>query len=201
MTGAARLRLGRGVTEAFVGLAVLASAACGSAQPSTSPISSASPGEACALTTEPGPADEPDRDGGDLIDMTDYGGGRWRLCLTEPAAVSAEATAWCIWTPDRTAVSEIDGLRARIGALAFDTYLSIDRYQFELHTTDQGTTAGNYAPGPVVPIGDAAEDGRSGNLAFHVELVVDPENGAPPGAQPRYAGIMTWKCGDPPPPR
>lgn len=184
-------------------LACLVIGACGSAQQSPPPAGSPTPGqEACALTTRPGPEDEPDRDGSDLLDLTDYGGGRWRLCLTEPTAGTIEGTAWCIWTRDRTAVSEIDGLLASIGPLDYDAYLSIDRNEFQLHTTARvGGLAGNYEPGPVVPVGAARDDGRSGNLAFEVVLTVDPESGPPPGAEPRYAGSMTWQRGDPPPPR
>jgi len=189
------------VTRLLLVLVALGLAACGSAQPSTPPTASATPGEACALTTQPDAADEPNRDGGDLIDMSDFGGGRWRLCLTEPIWGTAEDTAWCIWTRDRTSVSRIEGLRARIGALDYGTYLSIDRNEFQLHATEQGTTAGSYAPGQVIPVGAAAEDGGSGYLVFDVDLVVDPETGALPGAEPRYTGSMSWTCGDPPPAR
>ena len=176
---------------------VLATAACGSAQPSPTMTSSPTLGEACALTTEPGPADEPNRDGGEL-DMTDYGGGRWRMCLTEPINASVEHTAWCIWTQDRTAVSEINGLRVGINALEYDTYLSIARNEFQLQAT--GSTGGVYEPAHVVPVGEASEDGRSGDLTFDVALKVDPGAGAPPGAESRYAGSMSWQCADPPPP-
>jgi hypothetical protein len=193
MTGAARLRLGLAVT--------LAIAACGSSQ--ASPLTSVgpSPVEDCALVTQPGAADEPDRSGGDLIDMSDFGGGRWRLCLNEPLTATGESSAWCLWTQDRTAVSEINGLRTRIGALDYDASLSIARNAFELHTFDQGTTVGNYEPGPEVPVGEASEGTRSGNLTFDVTVIVDPEAGAPAGAEPRYARSMRWQCGDAPPPR
>jgi hypothetical protein len=187
---------------ALLAVAVLAIAACGSAQPTVSTTPSPTPRDDCALTTEPGPADEPDRGFGEL-DLTDYGGGRWRLCLTEPTAATVEHSAWCIWTADRTAVSEVNGLPARIGAVDYDAYLSINSNQFELNTTDQtsGGLAATYKPGPVIPRGNAADDGRAGYLDFEVVLTVDPEVGAPAGALPGYAGSMRWQCGDPPPPR
>lgn len=187
---------------ALLAVTALAIAACGSAQPTVSTTPSPAPRDDCALTTEPGPADEPNRGGGEL-DLTDYGGGRWRLCLYEPTVATVEHSAWCIWTRDRTSVSEIDGLPAKIETLHYDTYLSIDRNEFQLHTTDRetGGLGGNYEPGPVVPAGDATDDGRAGHLEFDVNLNVDPEAGAAPGAEPRYAGVMRWQCGDPPPAR
>jgi hypothetical protein len=181
-------------------VAVLAIVACGSAQTSPSSTVVPSPVESCALTTEPGPADEPDRSGGDLIDMTDFGGGRWRLCLTEPTAATVEHTAWCIWTADRTAVSEVNGLSAKIGAVDYDAGVSLPRNEFFFGTTDQDGLVATYEPG-AVPAGDGSEDGRAGYLAFDVRLKIDPEAGAPPGAQPRFVGSMRWLCGDPPPAR
>lgn len=177
---------------------MLAIAACGSAQTSSPTAVSPTPRDGCAITSQPGSADEPNRDGGEL-DMTDYAGGRWRMCLTEPINASVEHTAWCIWTQDRTAVSEINGLRVGIGGLEYDTYLSIARNEFQLQAT--GSTGGVYEPAHVVPVGEASEDGSSGDLTFDVALKVDPGAGAPPGAEPRYAGSMRWQCGDPPPRR
>jgi hypothetical protein len=186
-------------------VALLAFAACGSAQPN-SPTTPATPppaaGGDCALTTEPGPADEPDRGGGDAIDMSDFGGGRWRLCLTEPTVATAERTAWCIWQQDRTAVSEIDGLQVSIGVRDYDASISIGRNAFDFGTIDRASgQVASYQPSEV-PLGDATDDGRAGYLEFDVVLMVDPEGGGPPpGAEPRYAGLMRWQCGDPPPPR
>jgi hypothetical protein len=153
------------------------------------------------MTTQPGPADEPDRGGGDAIDMSDYGGGRWRLCLSEPMLATAERTAWCTWTQDRTEVSAISGLQVSIGALDYDASVSIGRNEFDFGTVDRATNlVASYLPSEV-PLGDATADGRAGYLAFDVVLMADPEGGAPSGAVPRYAGVMSWQCGDPPPPR
>jgi hypothetical protein len=176
------------VTRRILLVAVmLAIAACGSSQ---SP--SISPRDDCALIAEPGPADELDRDGGDLIDDTDYGGGRWRLCLAEPVVGAAENTAWCQWTPDRTAVVGISGQFVTIGSVPYDSGLVIASKEFFLT---------GYEPGPVSPSLEAADGGRSGRLGFGMLVTVDPEHGAAPGVAPRVIGVMRWQCGDPPPPR
>ena len=172
---------------AVVVVTMLAIAACGSAQPSLS-----TPAETCPLVTAPGPADEPNRNGLEPIDDTDIGGGRWRLCLTVPIVGAAETTAWCQWAPDRTAVLGFSGQSVTIGSVAYDSGLSIPTNEFVL---------AGYVPGPVVPSGEATEDGRSGYLAFHVVPVIDPEHGPPAGAEPRLVGVLSWQCGKPPPPR
>lgn len=175
-------------------------AACGSAQPSTSPTSSASPGEACALTTEPGPADEPPRGGEELIDTADWSGGRWRLCLAGPLAGTAEDTMWCTWTRDRSAVLELNPRPLRIGSLDYETYVSIQRNQFEFHAMDLSGSIANYEPAGAMPAGESPDQGRSGTLNFEVSLL-DPEHGAGLALAPRMVGVMRWRCGDPPPPR
>lgn len=182
-------------------LLALAIGACGSSQTSPPTSAALSPGGDCALVTQPGAADEPDRGGGEL-DMTDFGGGRWRLCLTEPTAATAERTAWCIWNEDRTAVSEIDGLQVSIGPREYDASISIGRNAFDFGTIDHGTgQVASYQP-TGVPRGESTDDGRAGYLAFDVVLMVDAEGGPPPpGAEPGYAGLMRWQCADPPSPR
>lgn len=170
----------------LLAVAVLAIAACGATQPS------ASPGDDCALTTEPAPADEFDRGGGDLIDGKDFGAGVWRLCLAVPVVASAENAAWCEWKPDRTAVIGFSGLSVTIGAMTYDSGLLIGTNEFFLS---------GYQQGPVPPSGDATEDGRSGHLAFDAVPRVDPEHGAEPGLALRVVGVMRWQCGDPPPRR
>jgi hypothetical protein len=181
-------------------LLALAIGACGSSQTSPPTSAALSPGGDCALVTQPGAADEPDRGGGEL-DMTDFGGGRWRLCLTDPITASVEHSAWCLWTADRTAVSEINGLPAKMDAFYYDAGVSLPRNEFTFGTTAQDGLVATYEPA-VVPAGNGSEDGRAGFLAFEVALAVDPEGGAPPpGASPRYAGLMRWQCADPPPRR
>src|SRR3954470_11035174 len=69
----------------------------------------------CALKQQPGPEDAPPKAGGDLMDTADDGGGRWRICLTDPATVIAEGTAWCVWNDGRTAVVEINGVPVAAG--------------------------------------------------------------------------------------
>ncbi len=181
-------------------VAALAIAACGSAQPSSPSAVSPNPGQACALTTEPGPADEPDRDGRDLLDMTDQAGGRWRLCLEDPLVASAEGTLWCVWAPDRSTLLELSPPPLRIGAMDYETAVSLRGNQFEFHAMDLSGTIANYEPAAGVPTGESPDEGRSGTLMFEVRLVVDPESGPPPDVSPGYAGTMTWKCADPPAP-
>lgn len=177
-------------------VAMLVIAACGSAQPS-----SAKPAEVCAPPAEPGPADEPNRDGEEDIHLSDFGAGRWRLCLTEPGVAAAEGTVWCVWTEDRSTVLELNGHRIKVDALNFETYLSFTFNRFELRAIDLGgTPVANYQPGSTLPSGTTPDAGRSGTLAFQVVLRIDPETGAPVGVAPGYSGAMTWKCGDPPPP-
>jgi len=157
------------------------------------------PTAACPAPSAPGPADEPPRAGGDLIDVSDWGGGRWRLCLTEPGPATAEGTVWCVWTPDRSTVIELNARPIKMGALDFETYVSFNGSRFELHALDLGGTVANYEPGPVLPTGTSSDRGRSGSLAFEVVLRVDPETGAAAGVAPEYSGVMTWQCGDSPP--
>lgn len=170
----------------IVVLAVLAIAACGSAQPS-----SAIPVDDCALVAQPGP-NPPRQEGGDAIDGADHGVGRWRLCLAVPIAGAAEASAWCEWTPDRTSVVGFSGLSVTVGGVSIDSGLSI--------ATNEVFLAG-YAHGPVAPSIQATEDGRSGRVGFDMVPRIDPEHGAEPGLAPRLVGVMRWQCGDPPPPR
>ena len=188
---------------AVLAAAALAMAACGSAQPSPSPSATglATEGEDCALTTEPGPADEPPRGGQELIDTADWSGGRWRLCLADPVVGTAEGTLWCVWTRDRSALLELNPRPLRIGAIDYEAYVSIQGNRFEFHAMDLSGTIANYEPAVAIPTGESPNDGRSGTLRFEAELVVDPESGAPPGAEPRYGGTMRWACADPPPPR
>lgn len=187
--------------RALLVVAVLAIGACGSAQTSSSSPVSPSPGQACALTTEPGPADEPPRGGEELIDTADWSGGRWRLCLTDPLVASAEGTLWCTWTRDRSAVLQLNTRPLRIGSIDYETWVSFQGNRFEFHAMDLSGTVANYEPRRGIPSGESGDGGRSGNLMFEAELVVDPESGAPPGAAPRHSGAMRWKCADPPPPR
>jgi hypothetical protein len=161
-------------------------AACGTAEPP-----SVEPHNDCALVVQPGP-NPPARQDGDAIDGADFGVGRWRLCLAEPIAGAAEASAWCEWTPDRTAVVGFSGLSVTIDGISLDSGLSI--------ATNEVFLAG-YAPGPVAPSVEATDDGRSGRVGFGMVPRIDPEHGAEPGLAPRVIGVMTWQCGDPPPPR
>lgn len=187
------------MTRRLLLIAVLAITACGTPQPSSPLATSAGSGEGCVVTTNPGPADEPQR--GPEFELADYGGGRWRLCLLEPMVSTAEYTAWCKWTPDRSAVIDVGGHLMKLGALDFDVGLALDRNELRFRTEDQdvGALSRYYVPGPTAPVVDATDDGRSGNLAFDVVLRVEPDGPPPFPSEPRYAGFFSWRCGDPPP--
>ena len=164
--------------------------------------SDASAAADCAPPAAPGPGDVPPDGGGDLMDFSDYGAARWRLCLTAPLPASVEDRAMCLWSPDRESIVEISGVPTRTGAIAYDAWVSLKRGEFQLSTTDptRGGQIATYTPGANQPFGDVSNDGRVGQLAFDVTLMIDPEAGAPEGAPPRRMGSMRWICGDPPPP-
>lgn len=156
----------------------------------------------CPISRAPGPVDEPSRDGSDLIDMGDFGGGRWRLCLTGPTLATAEHSAWCVWNADRSAVTEVQGLPVPIGGIEYDTTLSFDRADFNLGLTDRGSgmVATYTAEGGLVVV-KAADDRTAGAQTFDVVVMQDPEAGAPAGLPPRFAGAMRWSCAAAPPAR
>jgi hypothetical protein len=164
------------------------------------PSASLAPGGACELSQQPGPDDAPPQGGGDLMDNSDMGGGRWRVCLEVPLAATAEASAWCLWDEGRTAVTEISGLPASVGTVDYDAWLSFAAPAFEFHATDtgHGGIIANYATdtGPVRVQLDA--DGRGGIARFDVGMRADPESGPAEGAPARYGGVMRWRCGDAP---
>jgi len=186
--------------------AVVASDSPSSPGPSTTtgpaitndPSASIAPGGACELSAQPGPDDVPE--GGGETDMSDMGGGRWRVCLEVPMAAAAEASAWCLWDEGRTTVTEISGLPASVGTVDYDAWLSFAAPAFEFHATDtaHGGIIANYATdtGPVHVQLDS--DGRGGIARFDVGQRADPEAAPPPGAPARYGGVMRWRCGDAP---
>jgi hypothetical protein len=156
----------------------------------------------CAITQAPAAGDEPPRDGSDLIDTGDFGGGRWHLCLAGPIQAAAEKSAWCVWNPARSAVTEIDGLPVPIGGIEFGANLSFDRADFNLGLTQRatGNVATYTAEGGSAGV-NASDDRTTGTAAFDVVLMVDPEAAAPAGFPPRIAGSMRWTCGGAPPTR
>jgi hypothetical protein len=162
------------------------------------PSTSLAPQAACELSQQPGPDDVPDTGG--ETDTSDQGGGRWRVCLEVPLAVSAEASAWCLWDEGRTTVTEISGLPASNGTVDYDAWLSFVESAFEFHATDtaHGGLVANYTNdlGPVHVALDA--DGRGGIARFDVGQRADPEAAPPTGAPSRYGGVLRWRCGDAP---
>jgi hypothetical protein len=173
--------------------------------PSNSPFLSASPAAtvdaalACPITTAPGPGDEPPRGGGDLIDLTDYGAGRYRLCLADPRIGEFEHTAWCQWTEDRTLVRDYNGLPMQLGDVSYQGWFELGNGEFELSATDALGRVSTYLADAHELLREIGKDGRDGHVAFAVELYIDPEAGAHPGALPAITGAMSWTCGDPPP--
>jgi hypothetical protein len=133
------------------------------------------------------------------MDMTGYGPGRWRICVTTPAPANVEGTAWCKWNGERTSVDEVSGLPSPVGAIDYEAWLSFTASKFEVHLTDRapGGVIANYGPRQqVVPAMDSTH--TRGNVAFDVALEVDPESGPPPGAPGTVGGTLAWVCGEPP---
>jgi hypothetical protein len=145
--------------------------------------------------------DEPPRGGGDVLDLTDFGAGRYRLCLTDPLVGSFEHTAWCNWTDDRSTVRDVNGLPMRIDDVAYDGWVPLDADEFQLSTTDARGRVSTYRADARNQRREVGEDGRAGHVAFAVALQLDPESNPHPGAPPGFIGAMRWTCGDPPPPR
>ncbi len=207
-------------------LAVLAVTACGSPMPtadatvamipkstptadrSAEPIGDPPPTDDvpdpadCAPPAEPGPGDAPPDGGGDLLDFSDYGGGRWRLCLTGPIVASIESRAWCRWSEDRLSVLEVQGNPTRLAGLDYGAWFAPATGEFQLSTTDLGSggVVATYIPATTKPLATVTEKGMLGRVSFEVDLLGDMEAGLPPGAPPRHAGTIRWICGDPPPP-
>jgi len=186
-------------------LAVILAGCASSIAPTEPPPTSGSGGGVptdaaleCAVTQPPGPADVPSTEG--EMDTSDQGGGRWRLCLTTPAPISVETSAWCRWDADRTQVEDVSGLPAVVGTVAYDAFAT-RRGAFEIHLTDQaqGGLIANYEAGLANLRLSAPSDLTGGLLAFEATLVEDPESGPPAGAPPVVSGTLAWECGEPPP--
>jgi hypothetical protein len=135
------------------------------------------------------------------MDVADLGAGRWRLCLSEPVVLTVEGPAWCTWSDDRTAVREISGLPAGIGGgdSTVDGGIALDRDEVYVSSTDGGTVS-SWEGSPSEPAPAAGDATRLGTTTFRIPAVVDEEN--PPAVRPpEAAGVISWQCGDAPPPR
>ncbi len=167
----------------------------------THPGSTASPQDACLIAQAPGPGDEPPRDSSDLMDNSDLGGGRWRLC-TDAALV--ESSAWCEWDAPRTQVVEVSGLPQQAVEIAYDTSLSFARAQLQLSVTDWAGGHGGlvFTYGGPFDLRAAAldSDGLGGVVSFTVALTMDPETGPAVGVPTMYDGLIRWRCGGAPTP-
>ena len=170
-------------------------------QPSPSPtpplaVVSADPG--CTVQQQPGPGDAPPAGGGET-DTTGQGPGRWRICLTVPAPITVEGSAWCTWNADRSAVDEISGLPSTAGSIDYDAFLPFASQKLEVHLTDRanGGTIANFEPRQPTTIASDAKH-TTGTAAFDAALQVDPESAPPAGAPPSVSGTIAWVCGEPP---
>lgn len=164
----------------------------------TPPLAVVSADPACTVQQQPGPGDAPPAGGGET-DTTGQGPGRWRICLTVPAAITVEGSAWCRWNADRSAVDEVSGLPSTAGSIDYDAFLPFASEKFEVHLTDRSTggTIANYVPRQPTTI--ASDPKRTtGTAAFDAALQVDPESGPPAGAPPTVSGTIAWVCGGPP---
>jgi hypothetical protein len=157
---------------------------------------------ACPVETPPGPDDlAAGGAGGDALGGSeDFGGGRWRLCLAEPVAFSVEGSARCVWTDDRSEVREVSGLPTPIGAAGstVDGGVALDRGQVYLASNDSRMISSwqGEASDMSAVVGVA---GMTGTASFRIPATVDQDN--PPAVRPpAAAGVMSWECGDPPPP-
>ncbi len=166
----------------------------------TGPGSTAPPQDACPIEQPPGPGDEPPRDPTDLMDNSDLGGGRWRLC-TDAAVV--ESSAWCEWDARRARVVEVSGLPEQGVDVAYAASLAFARAELELSVTDWTSGSGlvlTYSAPFDLDTAAIASDGFGGIAAFTVTLQVDPETGPVLGVPTMYNGLIRWRCGAAPQP-
>lgn len=157
------------------------------------------PDQSCAVEAAPGLNDAPSGNGGDLIDNSDYGPGRWRSCLVAPEVLVFENTAHCGWSEDRTTVTEIIGLPTDVGDVDFDGHLTFAPVAGSVSLTDpQWDRSVHYdREGRQVSI-DTNEAHVTGRAAFELAQSVDPELGIVVGAPTAIAGTIAWVCGAPP---
>lgn len=169
--------------------------------PTSSPSVEATANAECGIVGAPGPEGAP-QGGGDLVDTSDMGGGRWSLCLTVPWGIVLEGSAACRWDPARGRPIEVDGLPTRLGTVDYSAWVQLGPIDGGMSLTDWRAGSGTVAT--YRPVGSidirATEGGRSGTLRIGMELLSDPESGSPAGVPPGLLGMMRWRCGDPPPP-
>jgi hypothetical protein len=158
------------------------------------------PDQSCTVEVAPGPDDAPPVGGGDLIDTSHFGPGRWRLCLAPPAVLTLEDTAWCEWNGNRTMVTQVSGHPRAIESTDVDGYVSFDPPSAGTSVTDETKwdRMVNFTVErqPVSIESDPAH--LSGRAAFDLAQYLDPELGIVVGAPTAMAGTIAWVCGDPP---
>jgi hypothetical protein len=179
----------------------------------------------CALEHQPGPEDEPvpgagegsdggdgangdggfDAGGGDQsgMDPADWGTGRWRLCLTSPARLVLEGSAWCRWTDLRDSVVEINGLPIQEATGDYSAVLPTDGAFASIGRQIDSDRSVSWRSDSAQRI-DPGIDGRAGAATLDlVEVGADPGEASAASVPPPsdLEGTMRWACGDAPPPR
>jgi hypothetical protein len=153
-------------------------------------------GDTCVIEEGPGPDDVPPADA--EIPTTDQGGGRFALCLVGPPGVRVEGTAWCTWTPDRSAVEEVSGLPTTTSRnTTVEGYFDLRTSAIQISLTDPQGTITTYVQASVP--GAIRDDGSDGLAAFDAPLDPAAEASPPAGTPPRQTGILRWQCAPPPP--
>jgi hypothetical protein len=179
------------------------SLASASTPPRTVPPTEAAalaPDPACEVDVPPSLDDAPSQGGGDLIDRTDYGPGRWRSCLIAPEALTFEGTAHCGWDEARTSITEVLGLPTPVAEVDIDGYVAFERSEAGYSITyEDGRVVGYSSPRAPTSI-ETGPDRLAGQIAFDLAQYVDPELGVVVDAPAVVAGTLAWVCGDPPAP-
>jgi len=159
------------------------------------------PDAACSVEQAPGLSDAPPVAGGDLLDLSDYGPGRSRLCLTAPIPMTFEGSAWCTWNEERTDVEQVGGLPRAVGSREISAFVSFapPRAGAEIIDRDRGGLVISYEQSRLPVVIESEPPHLNGRAAFDLAQYVNPETGVVPGAPPAMAGTMAWACGDPPP--
>ena len=173
-----------------------------SARPATAPPSNvvAIDPAVCALERAPGPDETPvPKEGEGGFDPTEWGIGRWRLCLAAPAALQLEGSAWCRWSEGRDTVQGLMGLDIQVGDDEWGGEVEIATGRAGLHRSSPTGPADYWSADTALPI-DPGPDGRAGAVTLSLPFLPPADTNLPsPPADGR--GTIRWSCGAPPPPR
>jgi hypothetical protein len=188
----------------LVGLLFLGAAGCGASPtgaPGAASSEARSPGTPtdepapCPLEQQPGPADKgPGPVVGEGPDLADFGGGRWRLCISEPNEVMVEGSAFCVWNDARTAVEQVQGIGVPApggGAVSGGVSIADGGMSFSVDRPTASTGFQGRAAGASIPAGAV-----TGSVSGRLTAFVPEGESAPPS--PAQAATITWACGAPP---